>query len=745
MKFETPKNGTKWIRRICIIICYLFTILCLLLLFNTYINKHLKKQLISSLEDLSQQNVTLIKSKVEKNFTLLNNLAKQFGENETYDYSKSAQDTKKSAQILGFREIGIALPDGTAYMSTNTIYNISERTYFKESIKGDNYVSDILTDMRDKADVNVYSVPIKNKSGDVIAILFGISDTEDFLQSFQISTFNGKGYTYLIDSKGNVIKGSFQNQGFEMTNILKNLKEHPKQNEKAINALTNGIKNHTGCSLYFNNHGYRYGVFASLDISDWSLMTVVPESVLQERIQPIMTAIRLLCIVMFIIFLLVLIYIITRRTKTEQYLKNIAYIDSLTNLYNKVYLQDNFDYIAQKADNKKLALVIYNIRKFKMINEIYGTSIGNELLRQIGDILNKTRKYAKEIVVHDHADEFAVLYFYDEQRELEKRIQDIIEKIHIMKYSKNQIIINMAVGIYKIHDLSYSFEKIYNYAKIATNQNKNRNANSFTYYSDELGDKEIHQKRLDDSIREGIQKKEFKAWFQPKFDCHTQKIVGCEALARWYKDDGTILTPYHFIELSEKIGLIREIDELIFEDVCIKIKEWERQGLPCIPISINLSRAYLNNLNAIDHLKQLLDKYEVSSEYIQLEITESSIVDNEQQLNELISKMHRLGFKVLLDDFGTGYSSLMSINSLNFDILKIDKSFVDSIGNENGNFIIQYTVKLGRKLGMEVLVEGVENEEQYQFLKELDCDTIQGYYFSKPLPHQDFKELLQQQ
>lgn len=743
MKIKIPIK-TKWFQNVCFVFCYMLVILCLLLKVDNYVSAQLEEQLNTSLEDLSQQNIALIQYKINSKFNLLNNISKQLGELENYDYSQSAENMRILSQLSGFREIGIALPDGTAYMSTDTIYDISERDYFIYSLKGENYVSEVLDDMRDQAKVNVFSVPIKNKSDKVVAVLFGIEKTDHFMQGLQIPIFKGKGYTYIFDENGDVLQDSFQGQDFEMTNVFENLSLNPKDNAETIQKLKDGIKNGKGGIITGNNYGYKYAVFAPLNLNDWWLMTVVPSSVLQGRIQPILNSLHILCVILFISAAAIMIYILQKRRKTEQYLSNLAYLDPLTQLYNKCYLQDHFTSLINEANGKQVALILYNIHKFKMINEVYGTIAGNELLKQIGQILKASKQSNLEIAAHGYADEFAVLYFYHTREELEERIQKVLTDSHVILYSKNQILTNMSVGIYEIHDFSYPFEQIYNYANIAKNENKKNILDCFTYYSDELGDKEIHQKCLDDNIREGIKNKEFKAWFQPKFDCHTQTIVGCEALARWYRADGSILTPYHFVEISEKMGLIREIDELIFEDVCIKLRDWKAQGISCVPISVNLSRAYLNSLNCIDHLKKILDRYEIPSHYIQFEITETCIVDSEQQLNEIINKMHALGFKVSLDDFGVGYSSLMSIHSLNFDTLKIDKSFVDAIGSENGNFIIEYTIGLGRKLGLEVIVEGVETKEQYEFLKKHNCDAIQGYYFSKPLPSEEFREILQE-
>ena len=157
---------------------------------------------------------------------------------------------------------------------------------------------------------------------------------------------------------------------------------------------------------------------------------------------------------------------------------------------------------------------------------------------------------------------------------------------------------------------------------------------------------------------------------------------------------------------------------------------------------LNLSRAYLNDVDSIYSIKEIVDRYEVPASLIKLEITESAITNREEELIEIIRVIHELGFGVSLDDFGVGYSSLVAINNLNFDVLKIDKSFVDSIGTEKGNYLVSYTVNLAKNLGMKLIAEGIETKEQYEFLKELKCDVIQGYYFSKPISVEDFEKRL---
>ena len=322
--------------------------------------------------------------------------------------------------------------------------------------------------------------------------------------------------------------------------------------------------------------------------------------------------------------------------------------------------------------------------------------------------------------------------------------EEVINKVSKIICNNKNMQLTMAVGIYELTNEEHSFEKSFSYAQMAKNDNKKNVEKGYSYYSQAMRETELRNKQLNDEIKEGIANKEFMAWFQPQYDTFTKKIVGAEALVRWYKSDGRIISPYYFIEFSEKTGLIQEIDRIVLENVCKSISQWREQGLDVMPISLNLSRAYLSDENAIYYIKNTLDKYNIPGDLIKLEVTESAIVDSEDKLEKIIEIMHKFSFRVYLDDFGIGYSSLSSINNLNFDTLKIDKSFVDTIGTEKGNRVIKYTIDLAKNLGMSLVAEGVETKEQYEFLKAEHCDVIQGYYFSKPLSANEFKEILEE-
>lgn len=716
--------------------------------FDNYVNKKLESQLVTSLYDISDQNIKLIQNVINNKFNLLNGISKLFSDYSEEEIANSNKYTQSISERFGFRELGIALPNGITYMSSSTIFDISEREYFKHSINGEYYVTGILLDMEDNTEINVYSVPIINSDGDIKGVCFATYDTSEFVNLLQVSSFDGNGYSYIIDSEGNIISDSQKmEKGYDknLFDALRNKSETSRIkniNNKAIKDIADGInKNITGYTKYDYNE-YKYAVYSPLNINGWYLITVVPVDILEERVLPISNIIHTVSIVIFISSLIIILCFISKQIKDKKYLQKIAYIDGFTGLYNKNYLKEKLSHKYINNKDYKSALVIYNIENFKIINEIYGVNTGDYLIKKISKVLIKNKKYDNEVIVHGYADEFAGLYLYKDREELENRINKVISNIKVINYNSEKISNNLYVGIYEIKDLDYDFEKIYNYANIAKNKNKVLKTKNFTYYDESLSKDKVNEKKLEDEIKEGILKKEFKAWFQPKFDCKTKKITGCEALARWYKSNGEVYFPSEFIDISEQNGLIRQIDKLIFEDVCIKIHEWQRKNIEVVPISINISRAYLNNMESFYDLKRILIKYNIQPKYIQFEITESSLASNERELKNIINEIRNSGFKVLLDDFGVGYSSLSSIKDSKFDILKVDKSFIDATGEKIGDYIVKEIINLAHELDMEVVVEGVETKEQYEFLKENKCDEIQGYYFSKPLDCEEFENLL---
>lgn len=730
-------------------IIFLFSVILITILysFDRYINKKLESQLVTSINDISDQNIKLIKNVINSKFKLLNIIAKEFSDYTEEDFANSHEYTEEIAKAFGFRELGLALPNGITYMSSNTIFDISDREYFKYSMNGENYVTETLEDMGDKTDINVYSVPIINSNGEVKGVCFAMYDTEEFVDLLQVSSFSGNGYSYIIDSKGNIVSDSqkmVKNHDNNLFDGLINKSETSnikEINNKAIEDLKDGINSNISGYTKYDYEEYKYAVYSPLNINGWFLITVVPVDILTERILPINNIVHIVSIIIFISALSTVLYFIRKQIKEKDYLKKIAYSDSFTGLYNKNYLKEKL--LDKEINNKeyKSALVIYNIKNFKVINEIYGVNTGDYLIKEISKILIKNKKYDKEIIAHGYADEFAAIYFYKNKKELETRLNKVISDSKLINYN-NKVFNNLYIGVYEIKEEEYNFEELYNHANIAKNKNKLLKAEPFTYYDETLAANETSEKELQEKIKEGILKKEFKASFKPRFDCKTKKITGCEALGRLHKSNGEIYFPSEFFDISDKTGFTRQIEELIFEDICIKINQWQKKDIEIVPVSINISRSYLNNIDDFYNLKRILIKYNISPKYIQFEISESSLFTNDKELRKIINKMRSYGFKVLLRDFGVGYLSFSSMRDFKFDILKMDRSFVDKIGNKKGEYIVKEIINLAKNLDMKVIVEGVKTREQFEFLKENKCDEIQGEYFSQSLDFESFENLL---
>ena len=245
---------------------------------------------------------------------------------------------------------------------------------------------------------------------------------------------------------------------------------------------------------------------------------------------------------------------------------------------------------------------------------------------------------------------------------------------------------------------------------------------------------------LEKDFKDGIAKNEFKIFLQPKFELKTEKIVGAEALIRRKRNEKFIM-PNEFIPYYEKTGLITKLDMFVFENVCKKLKEWKDKGYKIFPIAINESRRHLYNNNHVKELEGVVKKYEVNPNLIELELTETVVVENIEKAKEAERKVHSLGFVVSMDDFGVGYSSFYMLKNINIDVLKIDKSFSDEvIESKRGRIILESIINMAKRLEIKTVAEGIETKEQIEYLKQIGCDMVQGYYYQRPMTIEEFEK-----
>ena len=307
-----------------------------------------------------------------------------------------------------------------------------------------------------------------------------------------------------------------------------------------------------------------------------------------------------------------------------------------------------------------------------------------------------------------------------------------------------QIILPLSIGVYEADGSIQAIQAMVDRADIARRTVKGKADRLFAFYDETLRSKLLHDKAMESQMESALEKGEFSVYYQPQIDAKTQAIVGAEALVRWIKPDGRVLPPAEFIPLFEANGFIGDLDQYVFRIVCEQQKKWLQKGLPIVPVSVNLSRFQLLNSGFITEYRTILQNAGIEPRWVGVEITESAMLQNTDVLYDAMKRLHALGLEILVDDFGTGYSSMLLLKDSPIDILKLDKSFVDDIGNWRGEKIISSIISLSKSLHIRVTAEGVETADQYEFLKGVGCDCIQGYYFARPMPENEFAKKLAQ-
>ena len=291
-----------------------------------------------------------------------------------------------------------------------------------------------------------------------------------------------------------------------------------------------------------------------------------------------------------------------------------------------------------------------------------------------------------------------------------------------------------SLGVYLVEDRDESIDVMVNKAKIAYETIRQNGGKHVMYYDESFRNAAYEDRHFEKEMEAALDKQEFVPYLQPKYDAITGEICGAEALIRWITPDGTVISPGRFIPLAENSGFIRQLDRAMFSMVCHLQRYLVDKGIDPVPISVNVSRQLMYDKTFADDYYNLIRELGLSTDMIELEITESAFFEDLALFRTTLEKLRGYGFKILMDDFGTGYSSLMMLKSVPIDQIKLDKTFVDDYNDEKGSSIITCVLDLAKMLKLPVVAEGVETENQYQYLKQIGCNVIQGYYFAKPMP-----------
>lgn len=427
--------------------------------------------------------------------------------------------------------------------------------------------------------------------------------------------------------------------------------------------------------------------------------------------------------------------------KKELYL--MARTDSLSGLANRNSLNEFLEKLIPTylRNKKEFAYLFLDIDHFKTVNDSLGHNIGDELLQNISSIIKKALR-PNDFVARVGGDEFVIIlqdyHSYMEVSNIIKRIQLQLSRPWIVQ--KSSINISCSIGVSFYPKDANDIITLMKNADIAMYEAKKLGRNQYHFFTESLNDSVQKTIALEKNMKEALKQNEYKLYYQPKVDLISSKIIGAEALIRWISPQNGFISPNDFIPLAEENGFIKELGSWIIKEAINQHLKWRDLGID-ISISINISPKQLLDEIFVSDFISLLEKHNINPKKIDIEITEYMFVQHSVQTNNNLNRLHDFGITVSLDDFGTGYSSLSYLKKFPIDYLKIDKTFLDDFNSVDGAIFLETIVKLGQMLKMKVIAEGVETQEQIDYLKNISCDQIQGYYFSKPLPSEDFEKL----
>lgn len=415
--------------------------------------------------------------------------------------------------------------------------------------------------------------------------------------------------------------------------------------------------------------------------------------------------------------------------------------DILTGLYNYEGFCEQTSLLLKKYPDKCYVIIMMDIDKFKVINDIYGIRGGDKTLIYIAELIQKNTG-TNSICCRMYADVFCIFYESYSDRDVHKVIYKITNSLNRKQF---EYMLVPCFGIYKILDNHISITNACEMAGYAHKKVKKQSINHYMFYDETIRNDALEEKQMEREMESALEDGQFHVYLQPKYNLKTNKIVGAEALVRWIHPEKGIIPPIKFISLFEKNGFIIKLDMYVWEQVCSLIKKWIHLGEEPVPISVNVSRLHLYNPHFKDIVLNLINKYSIPKSFLELELTESLFIKNIKLFAKVIADLRMDGIILNMDDFGSAYSSLNMLKNINIDTLKIDCGFFNEEGiTEREKIVLKHTIAMAKDLDMDVVAEGVETKEQAEFLVSLDCVVIQGYYYCKPIPSDDFEKLLYQ-
>ena len=575
-----------------------------------------------------------------------------------------------------------------------------------------------------------------NKQGEIIAASSGISGYDSTAD--HVATAPGEEGRSSSDAQASVSADLIV--GTVIRDLLNSESDGTIKSRQTIQNLTRGLSNdEEGMITVRDSEGYKFQVsFAPVqDSYRLYLVTRYNSNIIESGVRPMVYRSVATCLTIICIMIGAIMYVWLIARKTSDTAERLAYEDPLTGGKNVNYFNDFTQIILH--DNKEMPFVIcrFDIANFRYINESYGHVKADQVLKacvkEFEDCFGP-----REICVRMNADQFLALMVNDAG--MDGRLEAFRAAVNAaargvgIKYP-----IKFKLGIYQMRKHEKDVDVMIDRANAARKMLRGDEKHSRLTYSEEIASNMHKANLIESQMQHALASGEFKVYLQAKWDIEKNSVCGCEALVRWVKSDGKIVRPDEFIPLFEKNGFIEMLDFYMLETVCQMVCTLQKEGKKVYPVSVNQSRVLLHNPDYLDNVVDILRKYKIPEGLVELEITETVFEDEKDRIFDVLEKLKMCGVKLNMDDFGSGYSSLNVLKDVNFDIIKIDRTFFSaSVDNEKSKVVLCKVVEMIKGIGMDVVCEGVENQEHVDFLRSIGVRKVQGFYYAKPVPAEEF-------
>lgn len=731
------------------LIFFLSALFLCFFIYQNALEKNLNQTAFETLEELITQQKLNFNERVDADMKSIKNLA------NFVCYSPDNRDVMVSlgaslVQNTNFDYLLLSDQNGHAISSNGLNLDLQSRSYFQAALKGETILSQPSFSSVNNSLVISLATPIYRGEQvvGVLAAAYKLSDLSDLI----LPSYGGRAFAFITDREGSVIYSpnnqtlvSYQQNLFDSISKAEFI-----QYDTRDDMIKKTHEQRGGKSLFSVQNHKLLIQYAPLDINGWYIVMVAPESVISTQADSIAKDSTTLTGSVLALFSLLTIYTLYLQKKHSDEklaslseLETVAYYDSLTTLPNLPKFKRDAKEILLAHPDRRYVILKFDIHNFKIINELYGFEMGNTVICAMANFISKMAKDRNLIgtLARVTADEFLILAETDDALFLQSdTLIAFDDKLHeALTHIIGAHRIECRYGRYLLdlgeNDITNIVEKV----NLAHRVAKDEQTKYACDYHHSFKDRALREADIENRMESALATEEFTVFLQPKYDLQTELVVGAEALVRWRESTGALLPPSEFIPLFERNGFILTLDMYVFEHVCQLLSRCMQEHRTLLPISVNFSKLHLTNLNFVKNLSKLADKYQVPKKWIEIELTESILFNNEEAFGIILHQLHSEGFTLSMDDFGTGYSSLGLLKNLPVDVLKIDKVFFsDTIYKDRGKLVLESVMQMARKLNICTVAEGVERKDDIDFLRAVGCDIVQGYYFSMPISSEEY-------